>query len=318
MAKTQRPIQAQTKNSKEFVVWSVLLTVLLAVAGGVLYSLREDKGHIHIPENAFEDVKPAATAARGPSQSDPNTVLMPRNNGVTGSTRTANGSEVSPALQQAMDLVDRGQWNEAEPLLRAALAKDPKNVGILLELAMIQILDKNSPAEAQPYLEEAMRVDPTNDSAMKELLNVYEEGQNIEQGLRFVNSLPVTDENRGLVSAVKGALNLSAGNNQEAVNQLRASVYEYGNTSFDARADLATAHESQGNPADAIKEYEAIISESDKPEQQRLAKIRLAQVYEAERNYSAAMGLLEPLLNANPKDKIVATKIDQIQKKTNR
>ncbi|RZA20897.1 MAG: hypothetical protein EOP10_17455, partial [Proteobacteria bacterium] len=92
MAKTQRPIQAQSKNSKEFVVWSVLLTCLLVIAGGVLYSFREDEGHIHIPENAFENVKPAATATRGPSNSDPNTVLMPRNNGVNGNARAADGS----------------------------------------------------------------------------------------------------------------------------------------------------------------------------------------------------------------------------------
>lgn len=317
MAKNQRPRDAQTNNSKDFVVWSVVLTCLLLVAAGVLWGLREEKGHVHIPENAFADVKPSSQ--RLARDSAPNAVLMPRAGGGTESKTEADlTSEIPPAdrsiaLQQAMDMVDRGQWNEAEPILLYELQKDPKNLGVLLELAMIQILDKNQAAAAVPYLEEAMRVDPNNDSAMAELLNVYAETQNFAQADRLLGTLPVTEENRGMLLAARGFIKASAGDSVEAVNLLKSAVYEANYPSFGARKDLAEAYESLGRADEANQEYESILSGSYKPEQQRQAKLGLAKNYAAQKNYAAAYSILEGLIATNPKDKYAARILSDIQ-----
>lgn len=320
MAKNGRPRDAQAKNSKEFVVWSVVLTLILFTAGAVLWGLREDTGRVHIPENAFEDVK--SSPERFARDSAPNAVIMPRQL-ASDESQDRSGIDVpeadrSIALQQAMDLVDRGQWNEAEPILLYELQKDPKNLGVLLELAMIQILDKNQPSAAVPYLEEALRVDPNNDSAMSELLNVYAETQNFPQADRLLSSLPVTDENRGMLLAARGFIKASAGDNVEAANLLKSAVYEANYPTFSARKDLAEAYESLGRAEEANHEYETIINGSYKPEQQRQAKLGLAKNYAAMKNYSAAYALLEGLISANPKDKYAARVLNEIQSQASR
>lgn len=323
MAKTQRPRQAQTKNSKEFLVWTVLLTLTLVVAGGILYSLREDEGHVHIPENAFEDVKPSAE--RYASDSAPNAVLMPRNisSGSSSESETQETRESIPVgdrsanLQKAMDLVDRGQWNEAEPLLLEEIQKDPKNVGALLEMAMIQILDKNDHRSAIPYLEEALHVDLTNDSARIELLNSYDETQDFARGMKEVSSWPDTDEFRGIKQAALGHLQASAGDSVSAIDNLKKAI-DSGETSYQARSDLAEAYASQGRAGEANREYEQIINGSYRPEQQRQAKIELAKNYAAMRNYQAAYDLLEGLISNNPKDKYVARVLNEIQAQASR
>ena len=315
MVKNGRPRDAQANNSKEFVVWSVVLTLVLFAAGAVLWGLREDRGRVHIPDNAFEDVK--AAPERFARDSAPNAVLLPRQIS-SKETDAGVGIEVPPsdrsvALQQAMDLTDRGQWSEAEPILLYELQKDPKNLGVLLELAMIQILDKNQPAAAVPYLEEALRVDPNNESAMAELLNVYAETQNFPQADRLLGSLPVTEENRGMLLAARGFIKASAGDSVEAANLLKSAVYEANYPAFSARRDLAQAYESLGRAEEANQEYEIIINGSYKPEQQRQAKLGLAKNYAAMKNYSAAYAILEGLIAVNPKDKYAARILNDIQ-----
>lgn len=319
MAKTQRPRQAQTKNSKEFVVWTVFLTLTLLVAGGVLYSLREDTGHVHIPENAFEDVTPSNNrfASAGPNQ-----VWMPRNTTPTADKSSAREStsedDRSPNLLHAMELVDRGQWNEAEPLLMLEVQRDPKNVAALLELAMINILDKNDHKSAIPFLEEALRLDLKNESARNELLNSYDETQDFARGMKEVASWPDTDETRTIKLSALGHLQASAGDSLGAIENFK-KAQEGGDESYQTTSDLAEAYAAQGRGPEANNQYEKIISsEGSRPEQIRQAKIELAKNHAAMRNYQAAYDLLEGLINNNPKDKYVTSVLNQIQSQASR
>ncbi len=95
MAKSQRPKGASTQNSKDFVVWSTLLFVALVASALVFFKIRKDEGSIHIPDNAFEDV--AKTDERRVGASDPNSVLMPRDNLNSGSSsREIHETNVDP------------------------------------------------------------------------------------------------------------------------------------------------------------------------------------------------------------------------------
>ncbi len=304
----------EVKNQKEMVIWTAILAVLLLIAAGLLWKMRAADSSIHIPETAFEK-KTVARPREGLAEDSAASRFSP-------STLSSNGArpEVPPSneLKRAMELVDQGHWDEAEPILLAELAKDPKNESVLLELAMIQILDKHQPQAAVPYLETAIRVNPTNDAAIEELLGVYEEGQNWDQAVRFFESIP-DGEGHGYVDYGRGTALLSAGRNAEAADLLRKSVYEEDNKNFTARESLATALESTGKLEDAAHEYEQVIqSGSYKPEQVRIAKIRLANTYALEKNYAQARALLEPLVEADPKDRWAARVLEQLDRKESR
>lgn len=314
MTKSVKPLKDKPKhkNHKDLFVWTAVLLALLFVAGAVLWGLRSaPESNVNIPETAFEK-KPTRSAETRIA----NTASPALNSGSR--ERDENSPERSPELAKAMELVDQGHWDQAEPILLAELERNPRDEAILLELAMIQILDKHELAAAQPYLETAIRINPKNDAAVEELLGVYEEGQNWDQALRFFESLPPDAEGRGFVNYGKGNALLSVGRNGEAVDVLRKAVYEDDNKAFTARDSLATAYESLGRYDEASKEYEQVISGPYKPEQIRLAKIRLADNYANQKNFDQARAILEPLIAAEPKDRYAARVLEQVNNRERR
>lgn len=154
MSKSPKPIKHKTQ--KDLIVWSMILTILLLVASAVLWSFRNrPESNVHIPASAFE--KKSTRIRDTNDHPAPPPVYSPAS---LSSSRDREIATKPPTteLQRAMELVDQGHWEQAEPILLAELERDPKNEGVLLELAMIQILDKHEPQSAQPYLESAIRV----------------------------------------------------------------------------------------------------------------------------------------------------------------
>ncbi|MBC7531818.1 MAG: tetratricopeptide repeat protein [Oligoflexus sp.] len=312
MTKSQKPLMQMKvqknkhTNQKEFLVWAMVLTALLLMAAGVLWSVRRaPESHVHIPATAFEK---KSTRMRDTNDLASNSTAA---SSIGASRAHEANTPPSSELQSAIELVDQGHWDQAEPILLAELERNPRNEGVLIELAMIQILDKHEPQLAQPYLESAIRVNPQNDAAVEELLGVYEESQNWEQALRYFESIP-DGEGRAIVNYGKGTALLSGGRNNEAVEVLRKSVYDDDYKAFSARESLATAYESTGRWEEASREYEQIISGPYKPEQIRLAKIRLANCLSALKNYAQARAILEPMVEAEPKDKYAARVLEQV------
>ncbi|MBC7660023.1 MAG: tetratricopeptide repeat protein [Chitinophagaceae bacterium] len=306
-----KPQKIKTHNQKDLATWSVILLAIFIASGAVFWKIRSPENHINIPETAFEKKPARSRFSEEARRREPQTL------GATGADNKGP-SEPKPAstlLRHAMELVDQGHWDEAEPLLLAELDRNPKDEGVLLELAMIQILDRHELAKAQPYLERAIRINPANDGAIEELLGVYEEGQGWEQAVRFFESVPVTPESQAALDYGKGTALLSAGHNAEAVDVLRKAVYEDDNKAFTTRESLATAYESTGRWEDASHEYEAVISGPYKPEQIRLAKIHLANTYAAQKNFSGARAILEPLVEADPKDHFAAQVLGQVARR---
>ena len=59
-------------------------------------------------------------------------------------------SQKSSSTEVIVDQIDSGNWREAEQILLKVIAQDPNNEHALIELAMIQILDKKIKKRPSP------------------------------------------------------------------------------------------------------------------------------------------------------------------------
>ena len=123
MAKSQEPM----KNQKELVTWAFILAILLLVAGGILLKIRSaPESNVHIPETAFEKKPPRSRPLDSPSETS-SSVSHPSD-----SSTIREPTPASTVVQRAMELVDQGHWEQAEPILLAELQRNPKDEAVLL------------------------------------------------------------------------------------------------------------------------------------------------------------------------------------------
>ncbi|MCX6127553.1 MAG: tetratricopeptide repeat protein, partial [Proteobacteria bacterium] len=221
-------------------------------------------------------------------------------------------------FQNIMRMIDTGNWREAEVLLQELLQKDPRHEGALVEMAMLNLIDKHDSHAAQPFLERALDVNPDNEAAVLELLGVYEESHGWDQGLAFLRSLPIENRKSGYVDYGIGSALVSMGRSQEAIPSLQKAIYEYGYREYTAREGLAEALVDAGRIDEGIREYQNISEGSYKPNQVRIAKIRIASALMQKQQYIEARNILKPLQESDPRDEWVASLLRDLDSKDTR
>jgi tetratricopeptide (TPR) repeat protein len=297
-----------SKNQSDFLRSAVILGVLLALAAGVLFFMRsQDRQDSLLDKPKESAANPVESRKRPrvdvlPSIPLDSSSSSPSTTSPTGTPQPKEGSD----LQIAMQLIDSGQWREAENILLGILQKDPRDEGALVEMAMLLLIDKQDSRAAQPYLERALEVNPDNEAAVQELLGVYEETKNWEQGLAFLRSMQDDPRKTGYVDYGIGSALMSMGRPAEAVASLQKSVYEYGYKEYTARQGLAEALVDAGRVEDGIREYQQIIDGPYKPNQIRVAKIRTASALIEKQQFAEARRILQPLQDSDPRDEWVA------------
>jgi tetratricopeptide (TPR) repeat protein len=197
-------------------------------------------------------------------------------------------------------------------MLLDILQKDPRDEGALVEMAMLLLIDKHDSRAAQPYLERALEVNPDNEAAVQELLGVYEETRNWEQGLAFLRSMQNDPRKTGYIDYGIGSALISMGRPAEAISSLQKAVYEYGYKEYTARQGLAEALVDAGRVDEGIREYQQIIDGPYKPNQVRVAKIRIASALIEKQQFAEARRILQPLQDSDPRDEWVAALLRDI------
>lgn len=304
----------QSKNQSDLLRSLLILGLLLALAVGVLFFVR-NRGQQDSLLGKREETATHTTPKNQRTRSDtlPSIPVNPSSGSLPNST--ASASRDRPDLQRAMQLIDSGSWREAEALLLDILAKDPRDEGALVELAMLLLIDKHDSRAAQPYLERALEVNPDNEAAVQELLGVYEETRNWDQGLAYLRSLQGDARKTGYVDYGIGSALISMGRPGEAVPALQKAIYEYGYKEYTAREGLAEAMVDSGRIDEGIREYQAIIDGPYKPNQVRVAKIRIASALIEKQQFAEARRILQPLSDNDPKDEWVASLLRDIDSK---
>lgn len=136
----------------------------------------------------------------------------------------ASQSSGSSGIEKAVSLVDSGKWQEAEKMLLEILKDDPRNESALVELTMINLLDKKNPDAALPYLEKSLKVNAENESLISELLIIFDEKGTPDKAVDFLKQLAAEQgENPSIDYGMAQAL-LRSGRQAEAVDYLEKSV----------------------------------------------------------------------------------------------
>jgi len=306
-----------SKNQSDFVRSSVILGLLLALAVSILFFMRSKGRQESLLDKPIESTSTEATTKKRPRVDVlPSIPIQNPSSGANSSTSASNVPQKDNLeLQRAMQLIDSGQWREAESILLDILQKDPRDEGALVEMAMLLLIDKQDSRAAQPYLERALEVNPDNEAALQELLGVYEETRNWEQGLAYLRSMQSDPRKTGYIDYGIGSALVSMGRPAEAIPSLQKAVYEFGYKEYTARQGLAEALVDAGRIDEGIREYQQIVDGPYKPNQIRIAKIRIASGLIEKQQFAEARRILQPLQDNDPKDEWVAALLRDIDNK---
>ena len=308
-----------SKNQSEFVKSASILGLLLILASGLLWVMRSQGQKDSLLEIRDEPL-PLETGKRRSrlehSELKKDDKSLASSNKNAASSASAQKEKVD--LQKVMQMIDSGQWREAELMLQEILQKDPRDEGALVEMAMLQLIDKHDSRAAQPFLERTLEVNADNEAALQEILGVYEETRNWDQGLAFLRSLPAEARKTGYVDYGIGSALMSMGRPAEAVASLQKAVYDYGYREYTAREGLAEALVDAGRIDEGIREYQNISEGSYKPNQIRISRIRIASALMEKQQFTEARSILKPLQEADPRDEWVASLLRELESKDGR
>ncbi len=305
-----------SKNQSDLLRSTLILGVLLTVALGLLFFIRNKGQQESLLDQQSEPT--SQSHAQKPKRVDASaTAAFPNADFTAAPASPAHPVAVKEGsdLQRAMQMIDGGQWREAEAMLLELLQKDPLDEGALIEMAMLLLIDKRDSRAAQPYLERALEVNPDNEAAVQELLGVYEETRNWEQGLSFLRSLQAEGRKSGYVDYGVGSALVSMGRSAEAVAPLQKAIYEYGYKEYTAKEGLAEALVDAGRIDEGMREYQSIIDGPYKPNQVKIAKIRFGSALIEKQQFAEARRVLQPLQDSDPKDEWVASLLRDIDSK---
>lgn len=161
---------------------------------------------------------------------------------------------VEGKLKLAMEMVDNGEVEEASDVLQQILYDEPENVNALLELSLIELLDRGRPQAALPYLIKALQADPANDHLLGEVAEIYIETSQYNEGMEFFSKLHQHVPDSAAISLRRAQLLFYKGDHRQALAVLTPAL-----ASFSHRAQAVSLqsriHVSQGKIAQGLEEY---------------------------------------------------------------
>ena len=172
--------------------------------------------------------------------------------------------QIESKLGDAVARIDRNDIRGAEPLLLEVLKMDPNNERALTEMAMIKLIDEHNPVEAIGYFERAVTVNPANETVMEELVNVYKDAGQLDQGADFLKKLSnANPDNIALERGVARTL-VDLNRPEEAIPYLRrAAAASKEGASSTAYEELGDVYVEAGNLDGALDSYREALSNYD-------------------------------------------------------
>lgn len=179
---------------------------------------------------------------------------------MSGQSQVQDGADPDGALDlvnSGVKLVDEGNWLEAEAFFLRALEKDPQNEAALVELAMIQLLDKKDGGQALPYLEKALALNPDNQTLIGETIAIYEQQGRPDDAVRFLKDLAEKNPGSDVLDYGMAQAMLRSGKPDEAVDYLQKAVEQQTGWEKDEVIEqLGDTHHQLGNHEAAIDSYQ--------------------------------------------------------------
>ena len=208
-------------------------------------------------------------------------------------------------LQSVKESLDQDNWQQAEANLSEFLKGNPDHIPALVEMAMIQILDKSDSAAARPYYEKAVSLNPDSVTIIDELLNVYIENHSLESGLDFLKGLrSEQNDSYALDYGVAHTL-YRLGKYEESVEFYTKVLETSGEKTSHSRMELANSYIAIGWESDAIYLLEEAMTDNIPYEEMRDIQIKLAKAYFSQEEYDKGYQLMVQWNQKYPEDKSV-------------
>jgi predicted Zn-dependent protease len=164
-----------------------------------------------------------------------------------------------PEIAHAIELIDTGKIEAATVALEQILAKNPQNEQALIELGMIQLIDNHKPEAALPLLKSALQINPNNRMVASEIVGVYEDRGDREEGLAFLKDLYTSHPDADGLAVGIGQILVGQGKEYEAVPYLETAAKSSPDPAFHY-AELGDIYGRMGDHDRAAKSYESAIN----------------------------------------------------------
>lgn len=314
------------KNSliNSFVLWTIGFVV--AVAGAVLLFKPVDRQfmpvEISLAERIAANSKAPERRLAAPKNSIPDfkiegTTTQPIDTKLATDKTVKKKVAAAPMsaavrvkLDSAINEVDSGNWRKAEEILKDLLKEDPTNEMALVEMANIYLLDRRDMTGAMPFIKRALESNNNNEDMLNELINVYSETGNVDEGLDYLVSL--SQKSQGSQSAVldQGIAStlVSVKRPEEAVEYYKSALAK-GAKDEDGqlRGQMGDAYVDAGQEEQAVEAYQAAIAQAEQNRTREYdqygiseLKVRLGQTYVRMGNREAALELSRELQKEDP------------------
>ncbi|NRA63861.1 MAG: tetratricopeptide repeat protein [Pseudobacteriovorax sp.] len=160
----------------------------------------------------------------------------------------------------ATDLVDSGRIEEARRKFLTILDEYPFHIDSLLELSLIELLDRNNPAAAIPYLQRTLEIDPLNDELLGEVAEIYLSSGRLSEGLKFFSDLNRMQNPTPIVSLWLAQLELRSERYLESMSALTGALRDP-ETKLRAQSIQVRVLLGQGKYLRALTMYERVSEE---------------------------------------------------------
>lgn len=235
---------------------------------------------------------------------------------------------IDALLSDAMRLIDEAKPQAALSILEKILEQDPQNEVALVEAAMVHLIDLKDSAGAVPFLEKAIKVNSGNKIVLAELMSVYEELDQSEQGAQFLQKVYDEHPESSQLAIGLGQLYLDLDKPQEAVQVLERSAQEDA-TDPDVWSQYAQALMENHQMDKAVEGYERALAvqiqreesgyydnqpSTTAQEKVALARLDLIAALLMDKNETGAQKQLE-LLKKDLPEEALSVLIDQFKQK---
>ena len=265
--------------------------------------------------------KPAVDKSPEPVASAPRYRPMPQvKKPETPAKAAVEPLDIDDYMGKAIEMVDSGNWQEAEKVLLALLAEDPENEAALVELAMIYLLDKKDPAMALPIVKRALVLNTNNGAMVSELMGIYEEQNNLQEATSYLMKLADEQSSSGALEYGIAQSLIRTGESDKALEYLERSLdTRVGFERDDALEQMGDLYYETGQKERAMESWKETLDRQKRhleehpgdreflAEQHFSLKVKRISLLMEQEKTEEAMAELEALKKENPSNEVLST-----------
>ncbi|MBF0205459.1 MAG: hypothetical protein HQK53_01085 [Oligoflexia bacterium] len=178
--------------------------------------------------------------------------------------------DFSNLSKEALNKSEDGNWEEAYSILQKILEIDPRNENVLVQFAMITLVNKNDAAAALSIMEKIIKLNPKNDTVLDQMTITYNELGKSQEGIILFKSILDEDASPNVERAL-ARLILLQDPSENSVSDLQALVDSGEFKSPVVFEELGDYYIEKGNADKAMENYKKSLNMQDTLQKNNMA-----------------------------------------------